>query len=236
VQLAGENQRLMDDGGQSLPVAGQILVGALHPVQPEQSLVQSLAWPPGIVLRGADGVVLGGLHPFPGLQQHVALYPVHLCFQPLVAGVPVKQILALGAGAAPLPERHGGGQGAGHRGQCQQRLQAVRQLLRGEGHGQTQGEIEVGGGELAGVLVLLQQQEHAAGREQAQVVCFMQQPDSLVGLVVILAAKNGIEGVLAPGVARLDSKLASTLPREPEGVNTPPGSGMAQCRPWAGQR
>lgn len=44
---------------------------------------------------------------------------------------------------------------------------------------------------------MLQQQEHAAGREQAQVVCFMQQPDSLVGLVVILAAKNGIEGVLS---------------------------------------
>ncbi|MOA04676.1 hypothetical protein D3C78_1242440 [compost metagenome] len=141
--------------------------------------------------------MLGGLEVILLLQQHVTLDPVHLRPQRLVAGMPVEQILALGAGAAPLPEGHGRRQGAAQGRQRQQLVQAAAQLLGGEGHSQAQGEIEIGGGIMAGIIVMVQQQQHATRREQPQVVGLLQQADPLAGLVVILAAEDGIERLLA---------------------------------------
>ncbi|MOA01545.1 hypothetical protein D3C78_1209600 [compost metagenome] len=131
------------------------------------------------------------------LQQHVSLDPVYLRPQPLVPRVLIEQILASGTGVAPLPEGHGRGQRPRQLDQHQQFTQAVGQLLRGEGDGQAQREIEVGRGELTGVILLAQQPQHATRREQAQIVRLMEQTDPVMGLMLILAADDGIKGVLA---------------------------------------
>ncbi|ABK39268.1 hypothetical protein AHA_3595 [Aeromonas hydrophila subsp. hydrophila ATCC 7966] len=197
VQQTGQRQFQLQGGWQPFPVAGQILARTFQFVQPQQSVDQPLARPPGIVLRGADRVVLGGVKVILLLQQHVALDPVQQRPQLPVLLLLIEQVLAQGAADLPLPELHRGGQGAGQPGQLHQFAQTGGELIGGERHGQQQRKVEVGRGKLQLIVILVQQQQHAARFEQTQIVGLLQQAHPLTGLMVVLAADDHIERLLA---------------------------------------
>ena len=100
VQQAGQRQ-LQLQGQAAVPGYGPDPARTLQLVQSQQGVDQPLARPPGIVLRGADRVVLGGVKVILLLQQHVAPDPVQQRPQLPVLLLLVEQIFA--QGAADLP-------------------------------------------------------------------------------------------------------------------------------------